>query len=110
MTVYTTVLEGKVMQWSVKVIGNNGYALPYWRIRRPIYYEGVQWAVTRCGLENVRGPIRYDVSWDELRSRGLQHWLDHLSEKTWVDVEDLNQAFKHLKRRARAVGSDTGSS
>jgi len=69
-----------------------------WRIHRPVYWEGRQWAITGYGLENVAGGREYPVSWAELFDG--QPWLSDLSQKNWVDAADLQQALKYaIKHR-----------
>ena len=49
------MVQANVRRGSLKALANSGYQPAHWRIRRPIYYEGVQWAVTASGLEMYAG-------------------------------------------------------
>ena len=61
------------------------------------HYRGAQWKVTDYGIEAIDGSYeihRGDLSMDV----GDGGWVGHMSEKTWVDMEDFKRAFEIARR------------
>lgn len=58
------------------------------QLAEPIYWEGRQWAVTEAGIECRDGTYFIDKKrlWEE---EGKWGWVNQLSEKEWVDIEDF---------------------
>lgn len=77
---------------------------------RMVYWTGRQWCVTDHGLETV-DPDAYYVGAPQLFtltdgiSEPMAERMRHITEKTWVDVEDFAAAFAI----ALAIHSDKGS-
>ena len=57
-----------------------------------IWWTGRQWCVTAWGIEARDGT--YPIKRDRMFERLDQHsWIEHMSGKTWVDVEDFATAW-----------------
>jgi hypothetical protein len=67
-------------------------------LSRPIHWTGRQWAVTEYGVEARDGtyPIDYRRLW---LSEGRHGWVEHMSEKDWVDVPDFVEALRLARKR-----------
>jgi hypothetical protein len=61
----------------------------------PVRWQGAQWAVTAYGIESRDGS--YTISKDRLSD---PYWLDHMSEKEWVDIGDFAEALADRTRQA----------
>ena len=61
-----------------------------------------QWAGTRFGIENTRGPYLYSIPWaDVLPSR---KWPEHMAEKNWVHLPSFEAMHaKALDLKAKRV-------
>lgn len=64
----------------------------------PVFYVGKQWAVTAYGIEQISDPAvlnpYYNIEADRLRqSMGNGGWVDHMSEKTWVDADEFAAVY-----------------
>lgn len=73
-------------------------------LSRPIFWTGLQWAVTSYGVEKLDGtyPIEAKRLWED--NGGQWTWEDQLEEKGWCLMGDFVKAmsfarehFKHLK-------------
>ncbi|WP_434949793.1 hypothetical protein ACRWQL_00425 (plasmid) [Shewanella sp. HL-SH4] len=51
-----------------------------------------EWFVTDCGVECPSA--EYVISFSRLNER---NWIDHVSKKTWVDMDDFGSAFEFAK-------------
>jgi hypothetical protein len=60
----------------------------------PIIWQGSQWAVTTYGIEARDGT--YAITKDRLSD---PHWIDHMAEKEWVNIEDFAQALRLARGR-----------
>lgn len=80
----------------VKVLGEE--------LTTPIHWTGRQWAVTAYGIEARNGqyPIARNRVWEETRGHG---WIEHLAEKSWVDIEDFTEALRIARSRWAKPGS-----
>ena len=80
----------------VKVLGEE--------LTKPVHWTGKQWAVTAYGIEARDGkyPIARDRVWEESRGHG---WIEHLAEKSWVDIEDFTEALRIARSRWAKPGS-----
>lgn len=59
----------------------------------PIIWKGRQWAVTTYGIECRNG--LYHIQKHRIRESNNGHgWVDHMSEKTWVDIDDFKEALR----------------
>jgi hypothetical protein len=63
------------------------------RVSKPIFWTGRQWAVTGHGIEARDGTytIAKNRVWEESDGYG---WVDHMSEKEWVDMADFKEALE----------------
>jgi hypothetical protein len=72
-------------------------------LHEPVYWKGRQWAVTSYGIEARDG--KYVIEgrrvWENNDGHG---WVEHMEEKTWVDLPDFVEAL----RLARARWSGSG--
>ncbi len=77
-------------------------------------FKNFQWAVTENGMDTVKPEVPYDFNAERLtettdRANGTFYdWPVHMAEKTWVNVEAFNEAFKqalefHKSRYSPAV-------
>ena len=64
----------------------------------PIHWTGKQWAVTTYGIEARDGkyPIAGSRVWEETHGHG---WIEHMSEKGWVDLADFTEALRIARAR-----------
>lgn len=67
-------------------------------LSEPIFWTGRQWAVTSYGVEARDGtyPVAKDRLWEDNEGYG---WVDHLSEKDWVDLPDFVEALRLARQR-----------
>ncbi len=71
---------------------------PHGELLNPILWMGEQWAVTTYGLECKNG-LYFVKRGKDFWYPGLTvievytHWYRHLTEKTWVDKEDIENAL-----------------
>jgi len=67
-------------------------------LAQPIHWTGHQWAVTSFGIEARDG--KYLVPggrvWEEMEGHG---WIEHMAEKTWVDIHDFAEALRIARAR-----------
>jgi hypothetical protein len=60
-----------------------------------IWWQGRQWAVTSHGIEARDGT--YTIAKDRLREEHAREhpysWIAHLSEKSWIDLDDFATAY-----------------
>lgn len=88
----------KALEFS-KLSGDDQDRLEEINYTAPVYYIGSQWAVTGYGIEEVRSGARhnpyYHIGADSLDLNvGPRGWLGHMSDKTWVDIDDFRRAFE----------------
>lgn len=50
-----------------------------------------QWAITRYGLDFI-GPV-YQIAKAQLPGQVDYSWVDHMSEKKWVDLKIFKRAY-----------------
>lgn len=62
-------------------------------IGRPILYRAGVWVVTEFGVECLILP--YPIAKERLNT---QDWVEHVSDKTWVNRADFQSAFNEAKR------------
>lgn len=74
------------------------YREPRWQVGHAMY-RNRQWAVTDYGIENICGPYHYCIAKSDLSAKMGSHrtWIDHMSEKTWVDTEAFEAAFNRAR-------------
>lgn len=67
-------------------------------LAEPVYWRGKQWAVTSYGIEARDGkyPIAGNRVWEETQGHG---WIEHMSEKGWVDIHDFAEALRIARAR-----------
>src|SRR5215472_13115867 len=72
----------------------------------PVYWRGRQWAVTAYGIETIGDPYHYYMPKERLgyrpknsdgKDEGVFEAFRHIAEKTWVDLEDLREAFRQAR-------------
>ena len=67
-------------------------------LAHPVHWTGKQWAVTAHGIEARDG--RYSIAgqraWEETLGHG---WIEHMSEKDWVDLHDFAEALRIARSR-----------
>ena len=60
-------------------------------------YKGTQWEVTDAGIECL--DRTYNILAEDLNmTMGEGGWVEHMSEKDWVDLPDFKRAFESAKR------------
>ena len=64
----------------------------------PVYWLGVQWAVTRDGVECRNGT--YVVARDRIHeAHAGWTWESHLAEKGWAYMDDFAEAMAFARRK-----------
>lgn len=64
---------------------------------KKLHYSGQQWNVTEYGIERRDG--NYNIrAQDVNQPMGPGGWVEHMSEKNWVDIEDFKRALEVAKR------------
>ena len=67
-------------------------------LHQPVYWKGRQWAVTSYGIEARDG--KYVIEgrrvWEDNDGHG---WVEHMEEKTWVDLPDFVEALRLARGR-----------
>lgn len=67
-------------------------------LAEPVIWKGHQWAVTAWGIEARDGkyPIEGKRVWEDNHGHG---WIDHMAEKSWVDLDDFAEALRIARGR-----------
>ena len=68
------------------------------QLSEPVYWTGKQWAVTSHGIEARDGKYAIASSrvWEETLGHG---WIEHMEEKSWVDLHDFTEALRTARGR-----------
>ena len=67
-------------------------------LAEPVHWRGKQWAVTSHGIEARDG--KYAIAGNRVWEETLGHgWIDHMSEKDWVDIHDFAEALRIARAR-----------
>lgn len=67
-------------------------------LSKPVYWKGRQWAVIGYGVEARDGKYVIEGSrvWEDSNGHG---WVEHMDEKTWVDLPDFVEALRLARAR-----------
>lgn len=57
-----------------------------------VLWQGKQWAVTEYGVECRNGNYAIDSKWFVQNDEKFYGWVRHMSEKTWVDILEFENA------------------
>jgi hypothetical protein len=79
-----------------------GYRPATWETDK-VLWRNAQWAVTTYGIENVAGPYHYCIEKRRIPERFLSHsgpigWVEHMSQKTWVDADAFAEVFAQARQ------------
>lgn len=80
----TFTLLGGPLYVSTQKVALTGEALS-----EPIMWTGRQWAVTKYGIEARDGT--YVIERDRVEE---DDWIEHMSEKNWIDLGDFAEALR----------------
>ena len=67
-------------------------------VAEPVYWRGLQWAVTSFGVEALNGKYRIRAS-DVWQDETGGDWLTHMRHQYWVNQNDFRQALEHARQR-----------
>jgi hypothetical protein len=67
-------------------------------VAEPVYWRGLQWAVTPYGVECLDG--RYHIKAGDIwHDEAGCDWLAHMRHQYWVNLDDLGQALEHARQQ-----------
>jgi len=66
-------------------------------LEKPIYWQGLQWAVTGHGLQSLDG--KYSISKGRLwEVEDGWSWEDQMAEKNWVNIAEFKTAIMEARK------------